>query len=205
MTIENIGIINADLKKTESEINYHDSETLSSAELTEIWANRASKLAQKPKTKNDGETIDLLIFRLGKERYGIDVLNVREIYPLEQLTPVPRTPNFVAGVFSARGRILSVIDLHAFFGLPAGSYDENSLIIVINNTNPTSETADMELGILTNQVEDVRSILQDKIDTAFTRRHTTTYTEGITSDLLEVLNMNTLLEDKRLIINDELA
>src|SRR5262245_12469400 len=94
-------------------------EQLSPAELAEIWARRAYALAQEPPVAVTGQTVALLIFRLDNERYGIEVTNVREIYPRQQLTPVPRTPAFVAGVFSARGRILSVIDLRIFLGLPA--------------------------------------------------------------------------------------
>ncbi len=180
-------------------------EILSPEKLAEIWAKRAYLLAQEPPAESTGQTVDLLVFRLGKERYGINVLNVKEIYPLEQLTPVPRAPNFVAGVFSARGRILSAIDLHAFLGMPPREYKEDAKVIVVTNTNPSSDMTDMELGILANEIEDVITIFkEDIILSLLTRSGTATdYIEGVTRDLLEVLDLNILLENKRLIVNEE--
>ena len=193
---------------------YHlnpETETLSQAELAEIWARRAMELAQEPPAPAVGQTIDLLIFRLNHEKYGINVSNVREIFPLTQLTPVPRTPNFVTGVFSARGRILSVIDLCAFLGLPGSglSKKENSdqaKIIVVTNTSTSSKTAFMEIGILAHEVSDVMTIFKKELDPPLAT-HTgiqAKYQQGITADLMIVLNLNALLGDEHLIIYDEI-
>jgi purine-binding chemotaxis protein CheW len=189
-----------------------DEDALSLEELEEIWARRAYELAQEPPAPVTSQTVDLLIFWLGKERYGIDVTNVREIYPLEQLTPVPRTPNFVAGVFSARGRILSVIDLSAFFDLPAVGISDETKIIVVSNANLRSGNGQtpnrevLEMGILADEVTDVITIFKKDIQPPLTT-HTgvrADYMQGITADLLVVLNLNALLSDKRLIIQEEL-
>lgn len=183
-----------------------DTDNLSSEELAQIFARRAYKLAQKPDVEAIGQTLDLLVFRLAGERYGIRVQNVQEIYPLEQLTRVPRTPNFIVGVFSARGRILSVVDLHAFLGLSPLERGVTSKIIVVTNTNPASEMVNMEVGILADEVEDVRTIFKDDLSRSLITRSDTIsdYTQGITNDLIEVLDLDILLDDKRLIINDEI-
>jgi purine-binding chemotaxis protein CheW len=189
-----------------------EEDQLSLAELAEIWARRAEVLAQEPLAAATGQRITLLVFRLNGERYGIDVANVREIYPLEQLTPVPRTPNFVAGVFSARGRILSVIDLRAFLGLPApikgqGQPEvDQARIIVVTNTNLTSETPQMEIGILTDDVIDIYAVFSEEIEPPLTTQAGLkgNYIRGVTADLLVVLELNALLSDKQLIIKDEL-
>ena len=187
-----------------------EEQSLSPAELAEVWARRAYELAQEPPAPATGRTLDLLVFWLGKERYGIEVTNVREIHPLEQLTPVPRTPNFVAGVFSARGRILSVIDLCAFFDLPAiGLSDQTKIIVASNSTTANSQYTDgqmLEVGILADEVADVTTIFKDDIQPPLTT-HTgvrAEYIQGITSDLLVVLNLDALLTDKRVIIQEEL-
>jgi purine-binding chemotaxis protein CheW len=186
----------------------------SPAELAEIWARRAYILAQEPPAAATGKTIVLLVFRLSGERYGIDVTNVREIYPLEQLTPVPRTPSFVAGVFSARGRILSVIDLRTFLGLPTPTptngprqveVDQTKIIVVIN-TDSTSETAQMEIGILADEVTDMCTVFIEEIEPPLTTQASirANHIRGVTADLLVVLDLNALLSDKQLIIKDEL-
>ncbi len=181
-------------------------EILSPENLAEIWARRAFDLAEEPPAAATGQTVDLLVFWLGGERYGLEVTNVREIHPLEQLTPVPRTPNFVAGVFSARGRILSIVDLRAFLGLPAIGLSDQTKIIVVTNTDPTSDMVQMELGILADEVDDVMTIFKKDIEPSLTT-HTgarSEYIEGVTANMLVVLNLNALLSDKRLIVQEEI-
>lgn len=191
---------------------------LSQAELAEIWAQRAYALAEEPPAPDTGQSVDLLVFWLNSERYGIEVKNVREIHPLEQLTPVPRTPDFVVGVFSARGRILSIVDLRAFFGLSAssaqrqkkGERGDQTKIIVVTGTNSASETnqagALMEVGILADDVADVVTIFKEDIEPSLTT-HTgarAEHLQGVTADMLVVLNLDTLLSDKRLIVHEEI-
>jgi purine-binding chemotaxis protein CheW len=194
-----------DQSKVDIEIQ-QDEDFLSPTELAEIWARRAYELAEEPPAPATGQTVDLLVFWLGDERYGLEVTGVREIYPLEQLTPVPRTPDFVAGVFSARGRILSVIDLRAFLGLPALSLSDQTKIIVVTNTNPTPETNQMEIGILADEVTDVITIFKEDIEPPLTTHASAQarHLQGVTSDMLVVLNLATLLQDERLVIYEEI-
>jgi purine-binding chemotaxis protein CheW len=164
-------------------------------------------LAEEPLALATSETVDLLLFRLGGERYGLEVTGVREIYPLERLTPVPRTPPFVAGVFSARGRILSVIDLRAFFGLPAVGLSDQTKIMVVAPTDLTSELAALEVGLLADEVIDVMTLRQEDIEPPLTASggNRADYIQGITADLLVVLNLKTLLNDQRLIVHEEVG
>lgn len=188
-------------------------ESVDPAVLAEVWARRAQALAEAPPVAATGQTVNLLIFWLGHERYGIEVTHVREIYPLEQLTPVPRTPNFVAGVFSARGRILSVIDLRAFLGLTphtsvkeARRASDQAKIMVVANTHPTSELAHLEVGLLADEVTEVVTVFKDDLEPALTTQAGSRddYIQGITADMLIALNLNALLNDKRLIVHEEL-
>ncbi len=180
---------------------------LSPDELAKIFARRAYELAADPPAQVTGESLNLLVFWLGDERYGIEVSNVREIHPLEQMTPVPRTPSFVAGVFSARGRITSVVDLCAFLGLPAIVPSDQTKIIVVANTDQSSDLAQLEVGILADEVSDVVTILKEDIAPPLIT-HTGARLEhlhGITPDMLVVLNLNALLSDKELIVYEEIV
>lgn len=179
-------------------------EELDPKTVAKIWAKRARELAKEPPAPETGKTVDVLVFLLGNERYGINVSNVREIHKLRQLTPVPRTPNFVAGVFSARGRILSAIDLRAFFGLSPISVSDETKIIVVTNTNTLADTDKIEVGILANEVQDVITIFEDNIAPPLST-HTGAKAEhllGIADNLLAILNLNTLLADNRLLVNE---
>lgn len=175
--------------------------------LAQILDARAHALAEVPPATATGETLDVLVFHQGGERYGVQVTHVQEIYPLEQLTPVPRTPNFVAGVFSARGRILSVVDMRAFLGFSPIGLSDQTKIIVVSSNHPPGDPARIELGILADAVADVVTLLTDELEPPLAT-HTGAHTEyihGVTADLLLVLDLHTLLTDKRLIVQEELV
>ena len=63
-----------------------------------------------------------LVFQLGKEEFGTNVLKIREIMKLQEITSVPQTPPFVKGVINLHGKVIPVIDLRAKFGMPQEEY-----------------------------------------------------------------------------------
>ena len=56
-------------------------------------------------------TNQFLTFMLGKEEYGVDILNVQEIRSWESATSIPNTPDYVLGVINLRGLVVPIIDL----------------------------------------------------------------------------------------------
>ena len=79
-------------------------------------------------------------------------------------------------------------------------------IVVVTNTDLSSATAQMEVGLLVEEVNDVVTIFKEDIEPPLIT-HTGAYFEhlwGITADMLVVLNLNALLSDKRLIVFEEL-
>src|SRR5450631_2119917 len=81
-----------------------------------ILRKRAKALARQLEQDHDAGTgLDILEFLLSYETYAIEMCWVAETYPLKDLTPLPCTPAFVAGIINVRGRILSVIDIRRFF------------------------------------------------------------------------------------------
>lgn len=185
--------------------NYQAEDGLSLTSLATILTNRAQALAAVPLEPPTGQTLELLVFQLGQEKYGIDVHNVREIYPQQPLTLVPRTPNFVAGIFSARGRILSVIDFAHFLGLPPRQSTEldQPKIIVVTTADSGEEMAQLEVGLLVDEVSDIVTIFEDEVKQHLVTQSRADYVRGITSELLVVLNLNALLNDKHLIVDEE--
>ena len=59
----------------------------------------------------------LVVFDLASEGYGVDIGAVREIIRMQEITRVPRSPEFVEGVINLRGKVIPVIDLRKRFGL----------------------------------------------------------------------------------------
>src|SRR3990172_12755205 len=100
---------------------------LDEVEIQKILTARAATLAQIPGQMDQGLTLKQYVtFKLGDERYGVDVSFVEEIQPLKDLTLIPCTPDFVVGAVNIRGSILPVVDVKKFFGIPeAGIADFN--------------------------------------------------------------------------------
>lgn len=188
-------------------LSHENEKQLTAEQIAAIWQRRAEALATPLHVTSAGSTLELLIFSLGGKRYGIKVNHVREIYPLRQITPIPRTPDFVVGVFSARGRLLSVIDLHAFLCMPKASLTNNSNIIVIATEDQRLGGKDeMELGLLADEVENVLTLFEDELTPMVSSLNDSQveFTLGVTPDMLVVLNLEALLNNKRLIIHEEI-
>lgn len=98
-----------------------------------------------------------LTFALGHEEYGLEILQVREIIGLMDITSVPRVPEYVKGVINLRGKIIPVIDLRLKFGMEKVEYTNETCIIVLN-------VADMMMGVIVDKVSEVLDITQDRIE-----------------------------------------
>ena len=93
-----------------------------------------------------------LTFELGKEEFGIQVLKVREIMGVQDITVVPQTPPFVRGVINLRGKVIPVVDLRLKFGLPEIDYTQRTCIIVVQ---VASADTSMLMGIIVDGVSEV--------------------------------------------------
>ncbi|MBL8753275.1 MAG: purine-binding chemotaxis protein CheW [Planctomycetes bacterium] len=97
-----------------------------------------------------------LSFQLSKEEYGIAILKVREIIGMVDVTPLPRTPEFVRGVINLRGRIIPVIDLRRKFGM-APSEVTNETCVVVVDVGRDADSA-FRVGCIVDTVSEVLSI-----------------------------------------------
>ena len=77
------------------------------------------------------DELKLIIFKLGREEYGMDILKVQEIKRMMSITRVPSTPAFIKGVINLRGSVLPVIDLRTRLGLFEAELTEAARIIVV--------------------------------------------------------------------------
>ena len=77
------------------------------------------------------EDMQVVIFRLGAEEFGVPIMSVQEIVRVpEMLTRVPKTPAFVEGVINLRGTVLPVIDQRTRLGLPVMPRNDRQRIMV---------------------------------------------------------------------------
>jgi len=100
-----------------------------------------------------------LTFVLADEEYGLEILKVREIIGMMDITAVPRTPEYVKGVINLRGKVIPVIDLRLKFNMPATEQTDETCIIVV-------DVGGMEIGILVDKVSEVLNIAPHEIEDA---------------------------------------
>ena len=202
--------------------------------LQEVWAQRASKEAERVVEESDVEHMELIVVRLGEELYGLDTQYVFRIDEGGHITRVPHVPAWVTGVTNVRGRILSAFDLRRFLGLSLGNGGNNGKANVAANATKQAEssylvlveTPEMELALLVQEVLTVTSVpvnlLQDTSNTI--RGVPPEYVQGVIEDLtgnadlalteldvnkkdamLVVLDLQALLADERLVIQEEVT
>ena len=102
-----------------------------------------------------------LIFQLGSEEFGTEVLKVREIMGIQDITTVPQTPNYVKGVINLRGKVIPVVDLRLKFGLPPEEYTARTCIIVVRARQADEDTL---IGIVVDGVAEVLTITDADIE-----------------------------------------
>jgi purine-binding chemotaxis protein CheW len=161
-----------------------------------ILRERARALARDPAADQPRETeVEVVAFYLAHEIYGIETRLVREVHPLERFTPLPHTPAFLLGVTNIRGRILPVVDLKRFFGLPEqGLTDLNKVVIV--------QQEGAELGILADSILGVRQIPSASVQGPPTVLEgiSTEYLRGVTEDRWVILDVERILTDERMVV-----
>jgi purine-binding chemotaxis protein CheW len=96
-------------------------------------------------------------YMLEGEKYGIDVMLVKEVLRNIEIAPVPGAPDYVLGIINLRGNVVTVIDTRTRFGLPQKEVDDNSRVIVI-------ETEDQSVGILVDAIAEVADIPKSEIE-----------------------------------------
>ncbi len=102
-----------------------------------------------------------LTFSLGEEDYGIPILKVKEIIGMQNITNVPKVPEFIKGVINLRGKIIPVIDLRLKFGLDEREYDDRTCIIVVElETQNGIRTS----GLVVDMVQEVLDIDDESIE-----------------------------------------
>ncbi|MEE8728164.1 MAG: chemotaxis protein CheW [Rahnella inusitata] len=152
-----------------------------------------------------GETVgqEFLIFTLGDEEYGIDILKVQEIRGYDQVTRIANTPAFIKGVTNLRGVIVPILDLRVKFAQENVIYNENTVVIVLNFVNRV-------VGIVVDGVSDVLSLTQDQIRPApeFAVTMSTEYLTGLGSlgdRMLILVDIEKLLSSEEMALIDSVS
>ncbi len=97
-----------------------------------------------------GSQTKVCLLTIGGEVYAVDLRNVREVFEVDVITPVPGMPSALVGVTNVRGAVIPVMDLRRMMGLPtAGPAPQFSVIIKHGNH---------QVGVLVERVPEIRTV-----------------------------------------------
>ena len=99
---------------------------------------------------------ELIAFRIGEQRFGVDIRTVREIRGWSPATPLPQAPAYVKGVINLRGTVLPIVDLGARLGLGSTVPTARHVIIVARVGMKT-------VGLMVEAVSDILTVAEADI------------------------------------------
>lgn len=156
-------------------------------------------MENKPKQQAEGERHEFLVFTLGDEEYGIDILKVQEIrgYDADSVTRIANVPEFIKGVTNLRGVIVPIVDLRIKFHLGSVEYNEQTVVIILNLTGRV-------VGIVVDGVSDVLMLGEEQVRPApeFGATLSTEYLTGLGTVEGRML---ILVDIEKLMTSEELA
>jgi len=102
-----------------------------------------------------------LSFMLGGKPYGLAILNIKELIEYSEVTEIPMTPDFIAGVINLRGSVVPVIDLKLRFSGETTKISKRTTIIILEIK---TEDLRIEVGVMVDLVNEVLDIPQSDIE-----------------------------------------
>jgi len=160
-----------------------------------VFKRRAQQLAKLPLSPDTGDEVELLICRLGTERYAVETRHLRAVQWANGITPVPCTPGFVVGIVSVRGEIVTLLDLCAMIGLGTWSGDIATTCPVVLLGLPG-----LRAGLLVDEVLGVERVTLKALQPSISRRE---FTRGVGPNDTVVLDIEALLGSGRFNVSDE--
>jgi len=128
-------------------------------------------------TANDTESaenlLQLVIFQLAGEEFGVEIMQVQEIIRMPDITRIPQSPEYVGGIINLRGKIIVVINLDTRFDLHSKELDDDSRIIIVeigeNVVGMVVDSVSEVLRLSTANVEPAPEIIKAKIEADYLR------------------------------------
>jgi purine-binding chemotaxis protein CheW len=163
-----------------------------------ILEERAQALARPlAEPASLGTLIEILRLSIGGERYAIETRFVREVTRAAVPTPVPGTPDFIAGLVVVHGEVLAVIDFCRLLGTTRAQGGFAELVVCGER--------EAEFGLLADTVDDVVSLPTAELHPAPDCGRQAGYLRGVTKDALIVLDGTALLAEPRFFVDHKSA
>ena len=110
-------------------------------------------------TETERENMQVIVFKIGKEEYGLHIDQIKEVVLTPNVTPVPEVSDYVKGVANVRGNIISIVDLERRFGVIKQGNDET-----LGKYTLVVASDEYKLGILVKEVPNTLNISTSEIE-----------------------------------------
>ena len=102
-----------------------------------------------------------LTFSLDNEAFATEISRVREVLEYTQITPVPRSPEYMLGVINLRGNVVPIVDLRLQFQMKAKEQDIDTCIIIVEIDIDGTSTV---VGVLADSVQEVIELRPEQLE-----------------------------------------
>ncbi len=170
-------------------------------DVVRILRERAQALARPPEAMEmPGELMDLVVFIVGGERYGIETGQILEVISLQGLTPLPGAPPVFLGVVNSRGRILPVADLRRLFGSAGHGVGAGGRAVVVDG-------AGVAFGIYADAVAGIVRVSSAHLapPPSALRAGRQRLIRGVTEEMVAVVDVEAMARDPRIVVNEEVG
>jgi purine-binding chemotaxis protein CheW len=103
------------------------------------------------------KNLQLVVFNIGKELYGVGIDAVHEIVKVPDITEVPDAPAFLQGVINLRGKIVPVVDLRKRMNLNGKERTKASRVLITENDGRL-------VGLLVDAVSEVLKVAPESVE-----------------------------------------
>ncbi len=84
-----------------------------------------------------GATTEYVTMEIAGQLFGVPIVLVEDVFFPQSITPVPLSPDEVAGILNLRGKIVTAICMRTRLGLPATENLEGAMAIGVAHQNET--------------------------------------------------------------------
>jgi purine-binding chemotaxis protein CheW len=100
---------------------------------------------------------DLITLTVGRQLFGIPVLQVQDVLGGQRITRIPLGPPEVAGSLNLRGRIITAIDMRRRLRMAPGAADSTPMSVVVTHQHEL-------YALLVDQVGEVASLSESTFE-----------------------------------------
>lgn len=124
----------------------------------ELSTNTELNLPVNSEIKEEIETAQYIVLRLGEEQYGIDIRNIDNIVRMQKITRIPKMPPYLKGVINLRGEVIPVVSMRLKMGLAQDEITKQTRIIVLKLEQEGN------VGFLVDEVKEVVTLSSGEIE-----------------------------------------